>query len=76
MKPESTFSVTEAQVAILLDSLRARRDDKALLAFCERAAEDDAADAGADRAAIALHDPALDEAFNRVRSLLVAVGSV
>jgi hypothetical protein len=76
MRPESTFNVTEAQVAILLDSIRARRDDKALLAFCERAAEDDAADPDADRAAIALHDPALDEAFNRVRSLLVAVGSV
>ena len=76
MRPESTFNVTEAQVAILLDSIRARRDDKALLAFCERAAEDDAADPDADRAAIVLHDPALDEAFNRVRSLLVAVGSV
>ena len=76
MKPDSTFNVTEAQVAILLDSIRARRDDKALLAFCERAAEDDGAAPGADRARMALHDPALDEAFNRVRSLLVAVGSV
>jgi hypothetical protein len=63
-------------VAILLDSIRAGQDDKALLAFCERAAEDDAADADADRAATALHDPALNEAFNRVRPLLVAVGSI
>ena len=76
MKPESTFNVTEAQVAILLDSIRAGRDDKALLAFCERAAKDDAADAEADRAAVQLHDPALNQSFNRVRRLLVAVGSI
>jgi hypothetical protein len=73
-----TFNAIEAEVAILLDSIRAVRDDEALLAFCERAAEDDSADSESDRAAaaVALHDPALDEAFARVRHLLVAVTSI
>ena len=71
------FNAIEAQVAILLDSMRAERDDKALLAFCERAAED-AAGAEVDRGAVAvaLHDPVLNEAFDRVRCLLEAVRSV
>jgi hypothetical protein len=72
------FKAVEAEVAILLDSIRAGRDDKALLAFCERAAEDDVANADADRDAFAvsLHDPALNEVFDRVRRLLEAVGSI
>jgi hypothetical protein len=70
------FNPIEAEVAILLDSIRAERDDKVLLAFCERAAEDDAADAEANQVAVARHDPALTETFDRVRSLLVAVGSI
>ena len=72
------FNAIEAEVAILLDSIRTERDDAALLAFCERAAEDDAADVESDRVAVAVarHDPALDEAFARVRRLLTAVGSI
>ena len=70
------FKALEARVAILLDSIRAGRDDKALLAFCERAAEGDAADAETDRVAVVLRDPSLNEAFDRVRRLLAAVGSL